>query len=220
MFTGIIEEIGTVTDLQIAAEGTDTDAVITIHGPLATSDAELGDSIAVSGVCLTVTSLTSDGGFTADVMPETLRRSALEDLTEGSHVNLERAMRADHRLGGHIVQGHVDTVATLTERIPGPRWDDLTFTLAEGATTELVVDKGSITISGVSLTVTDVTDTTLAVSLIPATLSHTTLGALEIGERVNIEFDILAKHVQRLYAFHGGPLHAVGTDAPTQEDPR
>lgn len=217
MFTGIIEEIGTVTDLQVAADGSSTDAVITIHGPLATSDAELGDSIAVSGVCLTVTALTSDGGFTADVMPETLRRSALEDLTVGSHVNLERAMRADARLGGHIVQGHVDTVATLTERVPGPRWDDLTFTLAEGVTTELIVDKGSITISGVSLTVTDVTDTTISVSLIPATLSHTTLGELKVGERVNIEFDVLAKHVQRLYTFHGMPSDAVAAVAPAQE---
>ena len=125
MFTGIVEEIGTITAIERPG-GAGGDVVLSVHGPLVTSDAALGDSISVSGVCLTVTSLPG-GAFTADVMPESLDRTGLGALVPGSRVNLERAVRADARLGGHIVQGHVDGVATLRSRAPGPRWDDLVF---------------------------------------------------------------------------------------------
>lgn len=199
MFTGIVEEIGTVVAAGIApgAGPGDGDLRLSIRGPLVTSDARLGDSIAVSGLCLTVTELPGDGTFNADVMPESLRRSALGVLQPGSPVNLERAIRADARLGGHIVQGHVDGVGTLLGRTPGPRWDELRF----GCPPELtryIAKKGSITIAGVSLTVTDVGDAELGVSLIPTTLAETTLGGLGVGEQVNLEVDVIAKYVERL----------------------
>ncbi|WP_066462628.1 riboflavin synthase [Sanguibacter suarezii] len=194
MFTGIVEEIGTITALERPdAAG---DVRITVHGPLVTSDARLGDSISVSGVCLTVTSLPGEA-FTADVMPESLDRTCLGALVPGSRVNLERAVRADARLGGHIVQGHVDGVATLRSRAPGPRWDDLVFD-ADPGLTRYVAEKGSIAVAGVSLTVTAVTQTSFGVSLIPTTLEATVLGDLVPGDRVNIEVDVLAKYVERL----------------------
>ena len=193
MFTGIVEELGTVTAIEHPDGG---DAVLTVHGPVVTSDAALGDSISVSGVCLTVTSLPGQT-FTADVMPESLERTCLGDLVPGDQVNLERAVRADGRLGGHIVQGHVDGVATLRSRAPGPRWDDLVFE-APAELTRYVAEKGSIAVSGVSLTVTSVTETAFGVSLIPTTLEATILGALLPGDRVNIEVDVLAKYVERL----------------------
>ena len=207
MFTGIVEEIGTVEELvrgggTPAGPGDVHDARLTVRGPLVASDARFGDSIAVSGVCLTVTDLPGDGTFTVDVMPESLRRTALGDLAVGSAVNLERAVRANDRLGGHIVQGHVDGVGTIVRRAPGPRWDDVEINLAPELA-RYVAEKGSVTVSGVSLTVTHVRDDGFAVSLIPTTLEATTLGRLPLGAQVNIEVDVLAKYVERLLATGG-----------------
>ena len=207
MFTGIIEEIGVVEKLERgggtpATTGDGLDARLTVRGPLVASDARLGDSIAVGGVCLTVTDLPGDGTFAVDVMPESLRRTALGDLAAGSPVNLERAVRADGRLGGHIVQGHVDGVGTIVRRAPGPRWDDVEIDLAPELA-RYVAEKGSITVSGVSLTVTHVRDDGFGVSLIPTTLEATTLGLLAPGAQVNIEVDVLAKYVERLLATGG-----------------
>lgn len=198
MFTGIVEEIGTVRDIAFPG-GAGTDAVLMVEGPLATSDAAPGDSIAVDGVCLTVRDLAGDGTFTADVMPETLRRTTLGRLGAGSRVNLERALRADARLGGHVVQGHVDGVATLVSRDPGDRWDDLLFS-APASLLRYVAEKGSVAVGGVSLTVTRVDDETFGVSLIPTTLEATVLGDLAPGGQVNVEVDVLAKYVERLLA--------------------
>ena len=192
MFTGIVEERGTVravTDLGDAAR-------LEVHGPLVTSDARPGDSIAVNGVCLTVVDLV-DGSFTADVMQETLRRSSLGTLTSGSPVNLERAARVDARIGGHIVQGHVDGVAVVRGITPTEHWTVVSFDLPP-ALARYVVEKGSIAVDGVSLTVAEVDDASFAVSLIPTTLEHTTLGGLRPGDRVNLEVDVLAKYVERL----------------------
>jgi riboflavin synthase len=209
MFTGIVEELGSVVALDrpvgdgaSGATGEAPDAVLTVAGPLAASDARPGDSIAVDGVCLTVTSvLTGDDGtgraFVAEVMPETLRRTSLGALVPGTAVNLERALPADGRLGGHVVQGHVDGVATLARRTPGPRWDDLELS-APAALTRYVAEKGSIALAGVSLTVTWVSDDGFGVSLIPTTLAATTLGRLAPGDVVNVEVDVLAKYVERL----------------------
>ncbi|WP_265521251.1 riboflavin synthase [Oerskovia flava] len=198
MFTGIVEEIGSVRGIEFPrGDGPEADAVVTVEGALVASDAGLGDSISVNGVCLTVTSLPGDGVFTADVMPESLRRTALGDLVPGSRVNLERAVRADTRLGGHIVQGHVDGVGSLISRTPGARWDDLVFAVPAGLT-RYVAEKGSIAVSGVSLTVTQVGAESFGVSLIPTTLEATVLGGLVPGDRVNIEVDVVAKYVERL----------------------
>ena len=199
MFTGIVEEIGTVVAVGAArgAAPTDGDTRLSILGPTVTSGARLGDSIAVSGVCLTVAELPGDGTFGADVMPESLRRSALGCLRPGSRVNLERAVRVDSRLGGHIVQGHVDGVGTLLSRKPGPRWDELRFDCPAGLA-RYVVPKGSITVDGVSLTVTEVGETEFGVSIIPTTLAETTLGPLVVGAEVNLEVDVIAKYVERL----------------------
>jgi riboflavin synthase len=204
MFTGIVEEIGTVEEIVPGTDagGQAVDARVRIRGPLVTSDARLGDSIAVSGVCLTVTDLPGDGTFTADVMPETLRRSALGDLVAGGEVNLERALPVGGRYGGHVVQGHVDGVGTVLGRTPGPRWDDVEIGL-EPQLARYVAEKGSISVSGVSLTVTHVGDDAFGVSLIPTTLAATTLGTLAPGARVNLEVDVLAKYTERLLATAG-----------------
>lgn len=207
MFTGLIEEIGEI----IAIEPVGDSLRLTIAGPLVTSDATHGASIAVSGVCLTVIeqTVTADGrgAFTADVMAQTLAMSAINDLAVGSRVNLERALRADTRLGGHIVQGHVDGTATLIATEPGDAWRRLRFSISP-ALAPLIVDKGSVTLAGVSLTVSAVSaadvadaDHWLEVSLIPETLTATTLGALQPGDRVNLETDILARHVARFNSF-------------------
>jgi riboflavin synthase len=198
MFTGIIEELGSVVALDRPDGDEGADAVVTVAGPLAASDARPGDSIAVDGVCLTVVSV-ADGSFVAEIMPESLRRSSLGGLVQGSVVNLERALPANGRLGGHVVQGHVDGVATLVRRTPGPRWDDLEFS-APAALTRYVAEKGSIALAGVSLTVTWVSDGGFGVSLIPTTLAATTLGRLVPGDVVNVEVDVLAKYVERLLA--------------------
>jgi len=192
VFTGIVEERGSVravTDLGDAAR-------LEFSGPTVTSDAGPGDSIAVNGVCLTVVEV-DRGGFSADVMQETLTRSALGSLVVGSPVNLERAARVDSRLGGHIVQGHVDGVARVRSVQPGENWTTLSFDLPAGLSRYLV-EKGSITVDGVSLTVVSVDDDAFSVSLIPTTLTHTTLGSREVGDPVNIEVDVIAKYVERL----------------------
>jgi riboflavin synthase len=192
VFTGIVEELGTVasvTDLGDAAR-------IVITGPLVTSDVRPGDSIAVNGVCLTVVEPTGTD-FAADVMAETLSRSTLGALAAGENVNLERAAKVEARIGGHIVQGHVDGVAVVRTIQPADHWTTMTFDLPAGLSRYLV-EKGSITVDGVSLTVVGVGDAEFSVSLIPTTLEHTTLGSREVGDRVNIEVDVLAKYVERL----------------------
>lgn len=204
MFTGIVEEIGTVVRLDRRPEGSGGgDARLVLHGPLVTEGTGLGDSIAVDGVCLTVTE-SRDGEFTVDVMPETLRHTTLGSVQPGTRVNLERAVRADGRLDGHLVQGHVDGVGRLLSRDPGPRWDDLVV----GCPPELaryVARKGSIAIDGVSLTVTEVGADRFGVSLIPTTLGATTLGGLRVGDVVNLEVDVIAKYVERLLT--AGQVH-------------
>ena len=194
MFTGIVEELGQVEVLALG----ETSAQLTLHGPLVTSDAVHGASIAVNGVCLTVVEHDAEAGrFTVDVMAETLSRTGLGELEAGAPVNLERAMAASSRFGGHIVQGHVDGTATVLERVPGDRWEVVTFTLPTDLA-RYVVEKGSITVDGVSLTVSAVTDDTFSVSLIPTTLALTTLGHRAVGDTVNLEVDVLAKYVERL----------------------
>ncbi|GAA2526917.1 riboflavin synthase [Pilimelia columellifera] len=192
MFTGIIEELGAVADLT-----EQTDAVrLAVRGPLVTTDARHGDSIAVNGVCLTVVDV-QGGVFTADVMAETLSRSALGSLRPGDPVNLERAATLGSRLGGHLVQGHVDAVATVLDRQPSQHWERLTFSLPSGLDRYLV-EKGSITVDGVSLTVASVDERSFAVSLIPTTLELTTLGHRKPDDPVNIEVDVIAKYVEKM----------------------
>lgn len=196
MFTGIVEEIGQIT----AIDDHGTDIRLRIHGPEVTSDAKPGDSISVNGVCLTVAEpdpTLEPTEFSADVMPESLRLTDLGDLAVGSAVNLERAALVGGRLDGHIVQGHVDGVGTLLSRNPGPRWDDLIIEIP-AELSRYIVQKGSITVSGISLTVTEVTDTTFGLSLIPTTLEVTTLGTAQVGDRLNLEVDVIAKYVERL----------------------
>lgn len=200
MFTGIVEELGTVESLYTAAES----AVLRVRGPLVVSDAAVGASIAVNGVCLTVTSRDEET-FVVDVMPETLNRSSLGDLSPGMPVNLERAMLASDRFGGHIVQGHVDATARILARDPGERWEVVTFSLPDRVA-PYVVEKGSIAVDGVSLTVSAVGPDRFAVSLIPTTLALTTLGTKVVGDQVNLEVDVIAKYVERLLAPAKGVL--------------
>ncbi|CAM2752580.1 riboflavin synthase [Corynebacterium propinquum] len=223
MFSGLVETTGEVTAVDNVG-----DAVrISISGRHILTDARLGDSIAVNGVCLTVSELdVASGVFVADVMQESLNRSSLGDLRPGSAVNLERALRADSRLGGHIMQGHVDGTATLVSRTASEHWDVLRFQLPEPLV-KYVVEKGSIAVSGVSLTVSAISDAAVSdtatadatnsqdtasstaqhqaehwfeVSLIPTTLAVTTLGQLAVGETVNLEVDIIGKYVEKLLA--------------------
>ena len=200
MFTGIIEERGEVLDWTPSGDA----ARITVRAPIAASDASHGDSISVSGVCLTVVDQGTDW-FTADVMAETIAMSTLTAPAVGDRVNLERAARLGDRLGGHIVQGHIDGTATLLSSTEGSAWRVLRFSLADDIAA-LVARKGSIAVDGVSLTVSAISEPRAAeawfeVSLIPETLSATTLGAKGIGDPVNIETDILARQVQRMMAF-------------------
>jgi riboflavin synthase len=193
MFTGIIEELGEVVRLD---EAGDDAAVLTVRGPLVTSDARHGDSISVNGVCLTVID-NVDGVFTADVMGETLRRSSLGALTEGSQVNLERAAALGSRLGGHLVQGHVDGVAEIIGREPAAQWEVVRFSLPP-ALARYVVEKGSITVDGVSLTVMAVDDGSFSIGMIPTTSKSTVLGSKNVGDPVNLEVDIVAKYVEKM----------------------
>ncbi|GAA1586458.1 riboflavin synthase [Kribbella sancticallisti] len=195
MFTGIVEELGTVEALDLL-EG--DAARLTIRGPKVTEDAGHGDSISVNGCCLTVVG-TGDGTFTADVMRETLQRTSLGSATKGATVNLERAVTAHARLGGHIVQGHVDGVGTIASREPAEHWE-LVRIAAAPELLRYVAEKGSIAVDGVSLTVTDVDDSTgtFGISLIPTTLELTVLGRNKVGDTVNLEVDVIAKYVERL----------------------
>jgi riboflavin synthase len=195
MFTGIVEELGRVAAIQALP---DNALRITIEGPTVLSDANLGDSICVNGVCLTVAEQNGDQ-FTADVMSETINRTTIGDLNAGSQVNLERPVTLATRLGGHLVQGHVDAVGEVSAREHSENWDVVTITPPRELL-KYVVEKGSITIDGTSLTVSAVTDSTFSVSLIPATLEKTTLGIRQIGDRVNLEVDVLAKYVEKLVA--------------------
>jgi riboflavin synthase len=192
VFTGIVEELGEV----VAVENLGDASRFRLRGPVVTDDAKHGDSIAVNGVCLTVVD-TADGEFTADVMAETLNRSSLGALAAGSRVNLERPMALGGRLGGHLVQGHVDGTGTIAARVPGEHWEIVKISLPAGLA-RYVVEKGSITVDGVSLTVVDAADDHFTISLIPTTLDLTTLGIKQVGDPVNLEVDVLAKYVERL----------------------
>lgn len=209
MFTGLVEETGRITRLR---ELPDDALRITIDAPLVTADAHHGDSICVSGICLTVVEREGTT-FSADVMGQTLAVSALTDRAVGDQVNLERAVAGTTRLGGHVVQGHIDGVAVVSDITPGEVWHAVRFELADPTLAPLLVDKGSITVDGVSLTLSAVSAPDapahwFEVSLIPETLAATTLGGLEIGRRVNVETDILARHVARLLAFAGKEDHS------------
>jgi riboflavin synthase len=202
MFTGIVEELGEL----ISFEDLGTAARMTVRGPCVVADSMLGASIAVNGVCLTATSVhRSTGIFTADVMQETLDRSALGALRPGDAVNLERAATPTTRLGGHLVQGHVDGVGWLRNRIADENWEVLGIALPP-AMSQFLVEKGSIAVDGVSLTVVAVYYDWFTVSLIPTTLRSTTLGRKGIGDPVNIELDVVAKHVHRLLVSTGYAL--------------
>lgn len=201
VFTGIIRQIGEVTSIDTAA-----DIVrMRIRGPEVLGDASLGDSIATSGVCLTITELPGDGTFVTELMGETMERSAMSQVGVGSSVNLEPAAQIHSRLDGHIVQGHVDGTGTLLHRQAGEKWDVLRFSIPTGLA-PLIVEKGSIAVSGVSLTVSAVSPAAedeqwFEVSLIPVTLADTTLGQLRVGDAVNLETDVVAKHIARLAEF-------------------
>lgn len=193
MFTGIIEELGEIVSL---TEGAEDSAVIAVRGPVVTSDARHGDSISVNGCCLTVID-NVDGVFTADVMGETLRRTSLGALRTGSNVNLERAAALGSRLGGHLVQGHVDGVARIIAREPADQWEVVRFSLPPELA-RYVVEKGSITVDGVSLTVMAVDEDSFAIGMIPATSKLTVLGGKAIGDPVNLEVDVIAKYVEKM----------------------
>lgn len=215
MFTGIVEELG-----QVAALEDQGDALrLTVTASTVLDGTGLGDSIAVNGCCLTVATMTGDG-WTADVMRETLEKTSLGGLRPGDPVNLERAVRVDQRLGGHIVQGHVDGVGTVVERQPSEHWDVVTVAIPSELARYLV-DKGSVAVDGVSLTVVHAGDDRFTISLIPETLSRTTLGARRVGDPVNLEVDVLAKHVERLLAtgWAAGPP-AARTDSGPEEEQR
>jgi riboflavin synthase len=208
MFTGIVEELGTVETLEDQG-----DAVrLTLRGPHVTVDARLGDSISVNGCCLTVAQRDGET-FTADVMRETLDKTSLGALVPGAPVNLERAVQATARLGGHIVQGHVDATGTVVRREPSEHWELVEISLP-AELSRYLVDKGSITVDGVSLTVVSTSSTgrgdSFTVSLIPETLARTTLGTKQPGDPVNLEVDVIAKYVERLLD-HRQP-------APREED--
>lgn len=203
MFTGIVEELGEIVATEELADA----ARLTIRGKLVTSDAGHGDSIAVNGVCLTVVDVVDGDSFTVDVMQETLNRSSIGGLGTGSRVNLERAAALNSRLGGHLVQGHVDGTGTVLARTPSENWEVVRISLPD-AIARYVVEKGSITVDGISLTVSGlgIADAPAAdgnrdwfeVSLIPTTLSMTNLGAAAVGTKVNLEVDVIAKYVERL----------------------
>jgi riboflavin synthase len=206
MFTGIVEELGEVAGLTDLGDS----VRLTLRGPTVVDGVRHGDSIAVNGVCLTVVDA-DEQTFTADVMRETLDRSSLGALTAGAPVNLERPMRLGGRLGGHLVQGHVDGTGVIEERSPSEHWDVVRISLPADLE-RYVVHKGSITVDGVSLTVAAVAPGSFSVSLIPKTLDLTTLGRKQVGDPVNLEVDVVAKYVERLLAPAPAP-------APSPEDP-
>jgi riboflavin synthase len=192
MFTGIVEELGTIAGVEDQG-----DAIrLTIHAEHVLADAGLGDSISVNGCCLTVAERNGDT-WTADVMQETLDKTSLAGIQPGDRVNLERAVTPMTRLGGHIVQGHVDAVGVVRRRTPSEHWEVVEVEMPP-ALGRYLVDKGSITVDGVSLTVVEAGADRFTVSLIPETLARTTLGSRQVGDRVNLEVDVLAKHVEKL----------------------
>ena len=204
MFTGIVEELGSIESVEDQG-----DAIrLAIRASTVLEDVALGDSISVNGCCLTVAEVhpgssgeTAEGVWTADAMQETLDKTALLGLRPGDRVNLERAVTVDKRLGGHIVQGHVDGVGSITARTPSAHWEVVEIAMPRDLARYLV-DKGSITVDGISLTVVEARDDSFTVSLIPETLSRTTLGFRQPGDHVNLEVDVLAKYVERLLSFN------------------
>jgi riboflavin synthase len=192
MFTGIIEELGTVASVEVLEDS----IRLGIKGSLVREDLAQGESVSVNGVCLTAAEVTP-GGFIADVMLETLNRSSLSGIAEGERVNLERAMSGAGRFGGHVVQGHVDGVAEIISREPSANWEVVKVRIPSELS-KYVVHKGSITFDGVSLTVNDISGDVVSLSLIPETLRLTTLGTKQVGDKLNVEADILAKHIEKL----------------------
>jgi riboflavin synthase len=205
VFTGIVEELGTVTAVERTAGG----GALTVACSIVVADARVGDSINVNGCCLTITRLESPPGFRCDLMGETVSRTALGALTPGEPVNLERALRADSRLGGHLVQGHVDEVGEVVALEAQEQWTTMTVSLP-AALAPYVVEKGSITIDGTSLTVTAVGQGAFSVGLIPHTLAVTVLGRRRVGEAVNLEVDVIAKYVERLLRGGGASVYRAG----------
>ena len=212
MFTGIVEEIGEITGIRPSADV----VTLAIHGPAVAIDLAHGDSVSVNGCCLTVVDrqVDAEGVFHLELVPETLKRTSLGAATAGAKVNLERAVRVDGRLGGHIVQGHVDGVGTVLRRVRGERSDEVTVSLP-AELSRYVVEKGSITVDGVSLTVAATDADTFTVALIPTTLEDTTLGIRGPGDVVNIEVDVVAKYLERLAVGYLGH-----TDAYSGEEAR
>jgi riboflavin synthase len=212
MFTGIVEERGEVVSL----ERRDDSARLAVRGPLTTEDVRSGDSLAVDGCCLTVVETPPRTGCVEfDVMAESLARTTLGSRRPGDPVNLERSVRADGRLGGHLVQGHVDGVGVVAARETTPRWDLLRIDLPSDLAPYVAV-KGSVAVDGVSLTIVDVRDVptpSFTVALIPTTLSRTTLGMRREGSEVNLEVDVVAKYVRRLLGFSASLDSPVGTDS-------
>ena len=191
MFTGLIEDIGTINEVRITSDH----AVLMVSTSLPMEELSLGESIAVNGVCLTVTSY-GDGAFSADVSPETMKRSSLGQLSRGAPVNLERALRLSDRLGGHLVTGHVDGLAMITERRQsGNAW--LFRFQVEPSLAAVMIEKGSVAIDGISLTVNDVSENSFSLTIIPHTLEMTTLKGLKVGDEVNVETDLIGKYVAR-----------------------
>ncbi|MCD6526781.1 MAG: riboflavin synthase [Desulfuromonas sp.] len=203
MFTGLIEDLGTVRELRHG--GSKVQLSVTTALPM--DEFSLGDSIAVNGICLTVVEF-GGGIFVADVSPETLHSSNLGALAPGSEVNLERALQLSDRLGGHMVSGHIDATATVVDKVTDGNAVRFTFSLA-AEILRYVVEKGSITIDGISLTVNEVTESTLSVAIIPHSLAHTTLKNIQVGGRVNIETDIIARYVEKLLT--GQPAKATSS---------
>jgi len=199
MFTGIVEELGTVAAIEDQGDA----ARLSIRADLVLEDVALGDSISVNGCCLTVTAV-EDGVWTADVMQETLDKTSLRGSVPGDRVNLERAATLGTRMGGHLVQGHVDGVGEILSRTPSEHWEVVAVSLPTDLAPYLV-DKGSIAVDGVSLTVVEAADDHFTVSLIPETLTRTTLGTRVPGERVNLEVDVIAKHVAKLVRAYTAP---------------
>lgn len=205
MFTGIVEEIGSIKSVRLGAHS----SVLTIQGNLIFTDLKIGDSVAVNGVCLTATSL-SNQTFACDVMHETLNRSSLSAIKAGSHVNLERAMAANGRFGGHIVSGHIDGIGKIIkiQRDDNAIW----YTVKTQATImKYIVEKGSIAIDGISLTIANVWDDSFQVSIIPHTNSNTILGEKHVGDMVNLENDVIGKYVERLLSLTPSPQSASGS---------
>lgn len=198
MFTGLIEEVGRVISVQRRSQS----AILTIRGPKVASDAAIGDSIAVNGTCLSVTTLRGDV-FTVDVSAETLRRTTLDRISSGQLVNLERALRLGDRFGGHIVQGHVDGVGTVRSMVPEGNSYRLTID-APPEVMRYVIEKGSIAVDGISLTVAGMDSTGFWIAVIPQTIKDTTLAHVRTGTRVNLEVDMLAKYVERMLALREG----------------